>query len=135
MSRALENNPATYTVQIENDPKSEVRMLHRNKLLLCDSLLDNFDCDLNLDNVQSANKKKEEKKKWCRKFYIKKNEFKSDKSDQEFIQITSLKMKTLEENSLDEQQKSDSNIEIEFTMDEARQESTGRSELQTEDRS
>ena len=65
----------------------------------------------------------------------KKNEFKSDKSDQEFIQITSLKMKTLEENSLDEQQKSDSNIEIEFTMDEARQESTGRSDLQTEDRS
>ena len=44
-------------------------------------------------------------------------------------------LKDVEESSSEEQQESDTNIEVYFTVDEERQECTGRSELETEDRS
>ena len=92
--------------------------------------------------------KKEAKKKNNTGSFIKETELCNDKSDLKFIQITSLRMKTLEEESLEEQQESDSNIEVEitmnegiqdsnieveFTMNEGIQDGTGRSELETED--
>ena len=48
---SMEENPVTYTLQIENDSKGKTRLLHRNLLLLCNSLLDHFDLDLNLEKA------------------------------------------------------------------------------------
>ena len=45
--------PVTYKIQPEQNPKAKVRILHRNHLLLCDNLLDNFNWNIKIDHEKT----------------------------------------------------------------------------------
>ena len=52
--------PVTYKIQPEHNPKAKVRILHRNHVLLCDNLLDNFNWNIKIDH-EKTNTRKERK--------------------------------------------------------------------------
>ena len=52
-------NPVTYKVQQENNTKAKVRVLHRNHLLLCDNLLDNFDWKIDIPTKKPSENHKQ----------------------------------------------------------------------------
>ena len=101
----MEENPVTYTLQIENDSKGKTRLLNRNLLLLCNSLW----FGLKLRESVKHEAKVRGKGQWYGKF-TKEQETKlrSNESDLEGIQISPARMKTLEENTL--KGKQDSNV-------------------------
>ena len=42
---SIGNDPVVYKIRPEHKPKDKTRTVHRNMLMHCDSLLDNFDWD------------------------------------------------------------------------------------------
>lgn len=67
--------------------------------------------------VQSTKQKQQKKRNHTGSFTKEQGkELSSNESDLESIQISSLRMKTLEENTWEGKQESDSNIEVDFTV-------------------